>query len=133
MKKTVKNYLVFLLLITFSLLSSCSLRTCKDKDNVIGVYYNENELGTIHYLKLSSDDTFLHYYEMNNEKLSHTGKWEYNRKWCRIELDEWMSYGDKDTWCNPCEDMTLFVNGNYLDTGLDGEDKSSFKKKVVED
>jgi len=125
------NMLITGLLIIILTAGCMNLRPC-NKD-ITGIYYTYNNPTAENYLILTKDSTFYHYYKNEQQKLMDSGKWNFNKKYCYIEFNQWKNFNEKGTDYEEFGNYILFVNGKYLDIGPDGESSKSFIKKTKTD
>lgn len=121
------KYLFRFLIIISSNTSCLNLQPC-NKD-IIGRYYCKNIKGAVNYLDLNKDGTFFHYFKKDTIVLEHWGNWKWTENgYCYIRLHEWKSFNELGLMYEDYGNGSLYVNGNYLDIGPDGESLTSFKK-----
>lgn len=111
-----------------TLFQSCfELRTCSE--NLSGKYICENNKNAENYLQLNDDGTFLHYYKENDRIFEDKGTWQKSDNGqCEIELSNWKNFNELGKNFNNFANGILWINGDYLDHGPDGESSTSFKK-----
>lgn len=132
MKKNNINTKVCLLTITiiFSLLTtSClNLRPC-NKD-IVGRYFCQNIEGATNSLVIKGDGTYLQSYKQGNIELSNSGTWKKSDDgYCAIRLKKWKNFNEFGENYENFGSSLLFINGDYLDIGPDGDSDTSFKKE----
>ncbi len=84
---------MFFFVIPILFIISCEFPDCS---NVPDVYYDLYDDTVTHYVELNKNATFLHYYEKEGKKYSHTGKWKIHDDGCVVELDNWIIYSEKE-------------------------------------
>lgn len=108
-----KKGLTLLMLLGF-LLNFCDNNK---QDSIIGKYENFSEKNAIHYIKLNSDSTYIHFYKNELNEKSDTANWRFN-----LEKDgdktvifyNWNSYGIKtELSCENCVYVTT-LKGNEI-------------------
>lgn len=116
----------FILVIYSSLLLACNT-FCNAP---YGKYFNYSHENATNYIEFENDGTFTHYYKKDSIELTHKGRWEMSKNdLCKIELREFKNFNELGEHYEDYGLYLLFINGEYLDNGLDGNTESSFKKK----
>jgi hypothetical protein len=113
------------------LTAGCTNNFAMDREIVVGKYVNDHEKGAIHYIKLFSDSTFLHYYKNHDGIFENKGTWKYygDDKKEKISFSFWQSMGVyKETGCiNECLRIVEIKNGELIfDVDLPSE--KNFRK-----
>ena len=123
--KYLKILLIFILPLT---LQGClNLRSCSDE--ISGKFICENNPNASNYLQLNTDGTFLHYYQENSLTLTHEGTWKKSDDGhCILEFSEWKNYNNGGENFEEFGNGLLWINGEHLDIGPDGESSTSFVK-----
>ncbi len=78
---------------------------------------------------LKEDGSFLHYYQDEQTTLTDTGEWRRSDKNnCVLELSNWKSFNEKGQNFEQFISGLLWIDGQYLDMGPDGQSNTSFLK-----
>jgi len=73
-------------------LIACEFPDCS---NIPDRYYDLYNDKVIHYVEFKDDQTFIHFYEKEGKKYSHTGEWWIKEGSCTVETNTWIVYGEK--------------------------------------
>lgn len=123
--KLIKTSICILSLILFQ--SCLDLRTCSE--NLSGKYICENNKKAENYLLLNENGTFLHYYKQNDKTFEDKGIWKKSKNgYCEIEFSNWKNFNELGENYHDFANGILWISGDYLDNGPDGESSTSFKK-----
>ncbi|WP_396179842.1 hypothetical protein [Flavobacterium sp.] len=113
------------LLFVWLFISSCSGISC---NFLAGRYYNKSDRNATNYLVIKDNGTYFHYYKKDSVELYHKGVWQKAKNEnCVFEFKNWKSYNERGQDYDDYGIYLLFVNGNYLDNGPDGNSASSFE------
>ncbi len=123
-----KRKILIVAFLTFSVNISClDLRTCSHE--IFGKYFCHNNPDAINFLFLKEDGSFLHYYQDEQTTLTDTGEWRRSDKNnCVLELSNWKSFNEKGQNFEQFISGLLWIDGQYLDMGPDGQSNTSFLK-----
>lgn len=124
-----RNSAVFLLGLTFFVLNQGCLDLSECPEAVTGKYVCHNDTNATNYLELNVDGSFLHYYSKGNKIITDKGNWNRSENgFCQIEFSNWKSFNELGLDFQNSGNGILFVKGESLDVGPDGESSTSFKK-----
>ena len=124
--KTIK--VIASLILIFFFQSCLDLRTCNK--NLDGEYVCKNNPEAENYLVLRDNGTFLHYYKENNLEFTDTGTWKKSSSgYCTIEFSNWKTFNESGKDYKELGNGILWISGQYLDIGPDGESSVSFIRK----
>jgi len=117
-------------IIIFALLFSCT-HNAKKSSHITGKYVNAFETGVEHYVILSSDSTYRHYYKSALLKLTNNGRWKFDQfesGEIKIVFLDWASYGAKrDNNCKKCL-FAAELGDEELIFSYDLPDEMNFRK-----
>jgi hypothetical protein len=123
--KAIKTSICIFLLIIFQ--SCLDLRTCSE--NLTGKYICENNQKAENYLLINDDGTFLHYYKENGKTFEDKGTWKKSDNgYCEIEFSNWKNFNELGENYVQFGNGILWISGENLDIGPDGESSTSFKR-----
>ena len=122
-----KTYKFLISIVVVSIIfNSCSYKICNIS---LGRYINKNDQSVINYIDLAKDGTYVHYYRKDTVVLSQDGYWKKSKEDnCIIELENWKSFNEGGEKYEVYGIYLLYLQGDYLNNGPDGNTSTSFKK-----